>query len=97
MYLLDDPLSAVDAAVGNRLFRDCIMAGLRSRGKGVVLVTHQLQFLPAADAVLVLNETGEQVRQAVYIRICVFVYVEKEIERQSCSFPLFQSSSMALF
>ncbi len=45
LYLLDDPLSAVDAHVGKRIFETCI-SGLLA-GKTVVFVTHQLQVAPA--------------------------------------------------
>jgi ABC-type multidrug transport system fused ATPase/permease subunit len=41
LYLLDDPLSAVDAHVGRHIFEKCIRDGLR--GKTVLFVTHQLQ------------------------------------------------------
>jgi len=43
IYLLDDPLSAVDTHVGKALFEQCITGFLRN--KTVVLVTHQLQYL----------------------------------------------------
>ncbi|KAL6768590.1 hypothetical protein ACKKBF_B11340 [Auxenochlorella protothecoides x Auxenochlorella symbiontica] len=54
VYLLDDPLSAVDAHVGRHLLSSCI-CGLLA-GKTRVLVTHQLQYLPAADVVIVLQD-----------------------------------------
>ncbi|XP_030838051.1 multidrug resistance-associated protein 4 isoform X2 [Strongylocentrotus purpuratus] len=57
-YLLDDPLSAVDTAVGRHLFDKCIKGHLRD--KPVVLVTHQLQYLDAADCIVVLKD-GEMV------------------------------------
>ncbi|CAG9108064.1 unnamed protein product [Plutella xylostella] len=47
MYLLDDPLSAVDAHVGRHLFEACLVGYLRRRTR--VLVTHQLQFLKDVD------------------------------------------------
>jgi len=53
VYLLDDPLSAVDAHVGRQLFEGCIAGALR--GKTRVLVTHQLQYLARADTVVVLD------------------------------------------
>ncbi|XP_062967662.1 ATP-binding cassette sub-family C member 12 isoform X3 [Cynocephalus volans] len=56
LYLLDDPLSAVDAHVAKHIFEECIKKTLR--GKTVVLVTHQLQFLESCDEVILL-EDGE--------------------------------------
>uniref|UniRef100_A0A8D0R2S4 ATP binding cassette subfamily C member 12 n=1 Tax=Sus scrofa TaxID=9823 RepID=A0A8D0R2S4_PIG len=56
IYLLDDPLSAVDAHVGKHVFEECIKKALR--GKTIVLVTHQLQFLESCDEVILL-EDGE--------------------------------------
>ncbi|KAF4521035.1 hypothetical protein B566_EDAN002530 [Ephemera danica] len=53
IYLLDDPLSAVDAHVGRHLFDDCIKGFLRH--KSVLLVTHQLQYLTQAHNILILN------------------------------------------
>ncbi|KAI1289204.1 ATP-binding cassette sub-family C member 4 [Halotydeus destructor] len=54
IYLLDDPLSAVDPAVSKHIFKRCIENFLRD--KTVVLTTHQLQFLERADQVVVLSE-----------------------------------------
>lgn len=54
VYLLDDPLSAVDAHVGRRIFNNCIRVLLR--GKTVLLVTHQLQYLPQCDKVAFMEE-----------------------------------------
>ncbi|XP_068938920.1 ATP-binding cassette sub-family C member 12 isoform X2 [Petaurus breviceps papuanus] len=56
IYLLDDPLSAVDAHVGKQIFEECIKKALK--GKTMVLVTHQLQFLEFCDEVVLL-EDGE--------------------------------------
>ncbi|KAM3966456.1 LOW QUALITY PROTEIN: ATP-binding cassette subfamily C member 4-like [Aphomia sociella] len=53
IYLLDDPLSAVDANVGRQLFDGCINGYLQGRTR--ILVTHQIHFLKAADYIIVLN------------------------------------------
>ena len=69
--LLDDPLSAVDAHVGKHIFRHVLgpqgLLGSTTR----VLVTHQTQFLPLADKVVILSDgrvaaqgTYEEVREA---------------------------------
>ncbi|PIO74854.1 ABC transporter, ATP-binding protein [Teladorsagia circumcincta] len=53
VFLLDDPLSAVDATVGRFLFEKCICGHLKN--KVVVLVTHQIQFLHHATKVLLMK------------------------------------------
>ncbi|XP_030576502.1 multidrug resistance-associated protein 9 [Archocentrus centrarchus] len=60
IFLLDDPLSAVDAHVGKHIFEECIKKALQT--KSVILVTHQLQYLEFCDDILVL-EDGE-IREA---------------------------------
>ncbi|KAI3377629.1 hypothetical protein L3Q82_008789, partial [Scortum barcoo] len=60
IFLLDDPLSAVDAHVGKHIFEECIKKELQ--GKSIILVTHQLQYLEFCDDILLL-EDGE-VREA---------------------------------
>ncbi|XP_030554771.1 probable multidrug resistance-associated protein lethal(2)03659 [Drosophila novamexicana] len=54
VYLLDDPLSAVDAHVGRHLFEQCMRGFLRHQL--VILVTHQLQFLEQADLIVILDK-----------------------------------------
>jgi len=53
LYLLDDCLSAVDSQVARHIFDHCILGLLGS--KAVLLVTHNLQFLPAASTVVLLE------------------------------------------
>nr|XP_027201120.1 multidrug resistance-associated protein 4-like [Dermatophagoides pteronyssinus] len=53
VYLLDDPLSAVDAAVSKHIFEKCIRGYLKH--KTCILVTHQLQFIKQASKILVLK------------------------------------------
>ncbi|XP_031216906.1 multidrug resistance-associated protein 4 [Mastomys coucha] len=63
IYLLDDPLSAVDAEVGKHLFQLCICQALHE--KITILVTHQLQYLKAASHILILKD-GEMVQKGTY-------------------------------
>ncbi|KAL8134639.1 hypothetical protein AgCh_009604 [Apium graveolens] len=54
IYLLDDPFSAVDAHTATSLFKDYVMYALF--GKTVLVVTHQVDFLPAFDSVLLMSQ-----------------------------------------
>ncbi|XP_061579415.1 ATP-binding cassette sub-family C member 4-like isoform X2 [Cololabis saira] len=63
IYLLDDPLSAVDAEVGQHLFEECICGLLKKKPR--ILVTHQLQYLKAADQIVILKE-GHMVARGKY-------------------------------
>ncbi|PIK61690.1 putative multidrug resistance-associated protein 4 isoform X2 [Apostichopus japonicus] len=61
VYLLDDPLSAVDSRVGRHLFERCISGS----SKAILLVTHQLQYLKAVDRILIIKE-GEMSGYGTY-------------------------------
>lgn len=56
IYILDDPLSAVDANVGRHLFQNCINGYLANHKATRILVTHQVHFLKDADHIIVLEE-----------------------------------------
>uniref|UniRef100_A0A8D0B2G1 Cystic fibrosis transmembrane conductance regulator n=1 Tax=Sander lucioperca TaxID=283035 RepID=A0A8D0B2G1_SANLU len=66
IYLLDDPLSAVDAEVGRHLFEQCICGLLKNKPR--ILVTHQLQYLQVADQIVVLKE-GHMVAKGTYTEL----------------------------
>ncbi|KAJ8905437.1 hypothetical protein NDN08_001944 [Rhodosorus marinus] len=53
IYILDDPLSAVDAHVGEHMFRECFLKQLRKKTR--ILVTNQLQFLPYTDRIYAMQ------------------------------------------
>ncbi|VAI82602.1 unnamed protein product [Triticum turgidum subsp. durum] len=63
IYLLDDPFSAVDAHTATSLFNDYVMGILSD--KTVLLVTHQVDFLPVFDSILLMLD-GEVIRSAPY-------------------------------
>ena len=53
IYLLDDPLSAVDAHVANHLYTQCINGLLANKTR--ILCTHHIKYLKNADLVLVIE------------------------------------------
>ncbi|KAL4333348.1 hypothetical protein GQ457_07G007620 [Hibiscus cannabinus] len=63
IYFLDDPFSAVDAQTATSLFNEYVMRALFA--KTVLLVTHQVDFLPAFDSVLLMSG-GEIVEAGTY-------------------------------
>nr|XP_046232339.1 ATP-binding cassette sub-family C member 3 isoform X3 [Scatophagus argus] len=56
VYLLDDPLSAVDAHVAKHIFDNLIGPEGVLKGKTRILVTHGISFLPQVDNIMVLVE-----------------------------------------
>ena len=55
VYLLDDPLSAVDAKVGKHIFDNVIGPNGILKNKTRLLVTHGVSFLPQTDLILVVK------------------------------------------
>uniref|UniRef100_A0A8C2FCZ3 ATP-binding cassette, sub-family C (CFTR/MRP), member 6a n=1 Tax=Cyprinus carpio TaxID=7962 RepID=A0A8C2FCZ3_CYPCA len=68
IYLLDDPLSAVDAHVGQHIFENVIGPNGVLKNKTRILVTHGLSFLPQADLILVM-EDGEITEMGSYAEL----------------------------
>ncbi|XP_059160756.1 multidrug resistance-associated protein 1-like [Physella acuta] len=55
IYLLDDPLSAVDSHVGKHIFQEVIGPKGFLRDKTRILVTHGIQWLPFVDSIIVMT------------------------------------------
>ena len=53
IYLFDDPISALDAHVGENIMKNCIVEYLK--GKTRVLVTHAVHFLDLADKIIIMK------------------------------------------
>ncbi|KAM9019896.1 multidrug resistance-associated protein 1-like isoform 3-T3 [Ara ararauna] len=56
LYLLDDPLSAVDVHVGKHLFEKIVGPSGLLKSKTRILVTHNVTFLPYTDLIIVMEE-----------------------------------------
>lgn len=53
IYLLDDPLAAVDTDVAHHLMEKCILGILGSKTR--ILCTHRIEFLDRADVVVLMD------------------------------------------
>lgn len=60
IYLLDDPLSAVDTHVGKHIFHECVRRYLQD--KICILVTHQLQYLKNVQNLVVMNQARVEIQ-----------------------------------
>ena len=63
VYLLDDPLSAVDAKVGKHIFEKCICGLLAHKTR--VVVTHRQQFLRNTEHIVIMKE-GSVISEGSY-------------------------------
>ena len=54
IYFLDDPISALDANVGMKIMKNCIINYLN--GKTRILVTHALQYVAFADRIFYMKD-----------------------------------------
>ena len=54
VYLLDDPLSAVDVKVGREIFDNCLRGILKQ--KLIILVTHQMNYVIQSDFIVMMDE-----------------------------------------
>ena len=63
VYLLDDPLSAVDAKVGKHIFEKCICGLLAHKTR--IVVTHRQQFLRNAKHIVIMKE-GSVISEGSY-------------------------------
>ena len=58
IFLMDDPLAALDANVKKKIFVNLIMKKLKNSTR--VLITHSIDFLHLADRILIMKD-GEMV------------------------------------
>nr|POE64122.1 abc transporter c family member 10 [Quercus suber] len=63
VFLLDDPFSALDAQTAMSIFNEYVIGALSK--KTVLLVTHQVDFLPEFNSVLLMSD-GKILQEATY-------------------------------
>jgi ABC-type multidrug transport system ATPase subunit len=65
VFIFDDPLSALDPEVAEKVFDECILGMLK--GKTRLLVTNQLQCLSRCDSIIALGNGGRVLEQGTFI------------------------------
>ncbi|CAL6059562.1 Xenobiotic-transporting_ATPase / Multidrug resistance-associated protein [Hexamita inflata] len=66
IYLLDDPLSAVDAHVGKRIWNEVVVGYLVNQGKTVLIASHQTHYFKDCDRIFAI-ENGRIVADDVQL------------------------------
>uniref|UniRef100_A0A096MFK9 ATP-binding cassette sub-family C member 10 n=1 Tax=Poecilia formosa TaxID=48698 RepID=A0A096MFK9_POEFO len=79
IYLLDDPLAAVDTDVAEHLMKKCILELLR--GKTRILCTHRIEFVDRADMV-VLMDNGTIIKTGTPAEILPLIQSEPKLGRK---------------
>ena len=85
IYLLDDPISALDIHVGKHVMEEGVVKLLK--GKTRLVATHALAYLPYFDSVLVLDD-GRVVAHGTYSEVLAneaFVRLQGELELEELS------------
>ncbi|CAD8099082.1 unnamed protein product [Paramecium primaurelia] len=80
IFLLDDPLSAVDAQVGNFILKECFINLLK--GKTRILITHALNYCKYTDYIYLMQK-GEIIEQGDYQKMqnnVIYQEIEKKFE-----------------
>lgn len=54
IYLMDDPISALDANVKKKIFKNVFMSKFNKKTR--VLVTHAIDFLHLVDSIILLKQ-----------------------------------------
>ncbi|CAL6014554.1 Xenobiotic-transporting_ATPase / Multidrug resistance-associated protein [Hexamita inflata] len=56
IYLLDDPLSAVDAHVGKRIWTEVVLGYLIAQGKTVLIASHQTHYFTDCNRIMTISQ-----------------------------------------
>uniref|UniRef100_A0A8C0YT82 ATP-binding cassette sub-family C member 10 n=1 Tax=Cyprinus carpio carpio TaxID=630221 RepID=A0A8C0YT82_CYPCA len=80
IYLLDDPLAAVDADVAHHLMEKCILGILKNKTR--ILCTHRIEFVDKAD-VVVLMDNGMIVKTGTPKDVLSLVKAPKDSKNNS--------------
>lgn len=85
IYLLDDPLSAVDTVVAKQIYNECICGFLKK--KTVVLATHQTQLIQRDTTVLYMEACRQVSCKKLFDNTELMAYVGSNVERSDSDTP----------
>ena len=84
--MFDDPISALDANVGMKVMKNCIIKHLS--GKTRILVTHALQYVSFSDRIIYMNNgeikwmgTYEEIKEQEFFKV-FYEKMKKESEKE---------------
>ena len=87
IYMFDDPISALDANVGMKVMKNCIIKHLS--GKTRILVTHALQYVSFSDRIIYMNKgeikwigTYEEIKEQEFFKV-FYEKMKKENEEEN--------------
>uniref|UniRef100_A0A914E7D4 Multidrug resistance-associated protein 1 n=1 Tax=Acrobeloides nanus TaxID=290746 RepID=A0A914E7D4_9BILA len=95
IYLLDDPLSAVDSHVGAKLFENVIGPNGLLKNKTRILVTHELSYLKYTDRIIIMDG-GRIVNEGSYAELMKSGAFEQLIEECKNEQELFAQRKIGL-
>ncbi|KAJ3653130.1 hypothetical protein Zmor_019043 [Zophobas morio] len=94
IYLLDDPLAAVDARVAQHIFNECILGYLKD--KCVVLATHHLKYLRNVKKRYIINEgkvIEEALSESVFMELDERILHEEVVKSHNLPPEILESST----
>ncbi len=85
IYLMDDPISALDANVRKSIFKQVFQGLLENKTR--ILVTHAVDFLHLADKIIVMNQgevqamgTYQELQQDEHLMEVIKIYTKQNEE-----------------
>ena len=84
--LLDDPISALDAAVKKKIFKNLFLEHLKNKTR--ILVTHAVDFLHLVDRILVIKDgkvsldgSYDELKKEEYLQQLIKIYKTNQTEQ----------------
>ena len=97
IYMFDDPISALDANVGMKIMKNCIIKHLKDKTR--ILVTHALQYVSFSDRIIYMNKgeikwigTYEEIKEQDFFKV-FYEKMKKEENKENDDINLTKKTS----